>query len=241
MNDHLVLIEGKAASGKSASLMSMVNPERVAYLNTENGKRLPFPAKFKQVTVTDPLQVPASIEGLNGNPDYDVIVVDSLSFLMQMYEQQYVNTASNTMKAWGDYSGFFINLMQQSVAKSDKKIIFTSHVEDKYNEAELVTETKAVIKGSSAKIGVEAYFSCVVMAKRMPIKTLENYETDNKFLNITEEERELGFKYVFQTRHTKDCINEKIRHPLNMWSKQETYIDNNVDFLLQRLEEYYRS
>lgn len=37
MNDHLVLLEGKAACGKSGSFMYLDNPERVAYLNCENG------------------------------------------------------------------------------------------------------------------------------------------------------------------------------------------------------------
>ena len=62
-------------------------------------KKLPFPAKFKQVTVTDPLQVPATIESLTGNPNVDIIVIDSLSFLMQMYESDYVLTAANGQKA----------------------------------------------------------------------------------------------------------------------------------------------
>lgn len=99
VNDHLVLLEGKAAVGKSGSLMGLENPERVAYMNCENGKKLPFPAKFKQVVVTDPYQVPQAIEALTGNPDYDTIIIDSNSFLMQMFETQYVNTATNTMKA----------------------------------------------------------------------------------------------------------------------------------------------
>jgi len=36
MNDHLVLISGKSAGGKSASLMNLRNPEGVMYLNCEN-------------------------------------------------------------------------------------------------------------------------------------------------------------------------------------------------------------
>ena len=35
-NDHLVLISGKSATGKSASLMGIENPEGVMYLNCEN-------------------------------------------------------------------------------------------------------------------------------------------------------------------------------------------------------------
>lgn len=37
INDHLVLICGKSATGKSASLMNMDNPEGVMYLNCEAG------------------------------------------------------------------------------------------------------------------------------------------------------------------------------------------------------------
>jgi len=239
VNDHLILIEGKAASGKSASFMDFENPERVAYMNCENGKRLPFPAKFTQVTVTDPMQVPQSIASLNGNDKFDVIIVDSLSFLMQLYESHYVLTSANTMKAWGDYAQFFIRMMTDAVAKSDKVVIFTSHIEDTYNESEMITESAATVKGSLKKVGIEAYFSCVIMARRMPVTKLEQYEANNELLNITDRERALGFKYVFQVQFTKETIHEKIRHPLKMWSDQEVFIDNNVQFVINRLKEYY--
>lgn len=36
-NDHLVLLCGKSATGKSASLMGMDKPEGVMYLNCEAG------------------------------------------------------------------------------------------------------------------------------------------------------------------------------------------------------------
>ena len=239
VNDHLILIEGKAASGKSASFMNFVNPEGVAYMNCENGKRLPFPAKFTQVTVTDPLQVPSSIEALNANPMFHTIIIDSLSFLMQMYESMHVLPAKDTMRMWGQYAQFFIRMMNDVVAKSDKTIIFTSHTTDTYNESEMVNETSATVKGSLKNVGIEAFFSMVVMARRMPISKLEPYEEGNALLNITEHERNLGFKYVFQVQLTRDTINEKIRHPLMMWSEKEVYIDNNAQLLINRLKEYY--
>ena len=42
VNDNLVLVVGKSAAGKSASLMGLENPEGVMYLNCEAGKKLPF-------------------------------------------------------------------------------------------------------------------------------------------------------------------------------------------------------
>lgn len=241
-NDHLVLIEGRAACGKSGSLMNLKDPTRVAYLNCESGKKLPFPAKFKQVTVTDPLQVPTTIESLNGNQNIDVIVVDSLSFLMQMYESDYVINSANTQKAWQYYSQFFINMMQKSVAKSDKTIIFTSHVGDTFNENEMITETKALVKGSLSKMGLEAYFSCVIAAKKVKIKDLKPYLTDNnKLLTITPQEEAVGIKYVFQTQLTKETVNEKIRGPMGMWHYDETFINADANIVLERLKQYYGS
>ena len=98
MNNHLVLLCGKSAVGKTTSLRNILNPEGVAYANCEAGKSTPFACKFNQQTVTDPLQVPQTIDALIGNPKYHTIIVDSLSFLMQMYESVYVLNAVNSQK-----------------------------------------------------------------------------------------------------------------------------------------------
>lgn len=236
-NTQLVLIGGKSATGKSASLMGLRDPERVAYMNCENNKRLPFPAKFTQANVTDPLQVQQTMEALTGNPKYDVIVVDTLTYLMDMYETQYVLPSSNTMKSWGEYAQFFKRLMQEGVAKSDKQIIFTAHTSDIYNEGDMVTETMVKVKGSLMNQGVESYFSTVIATKKMSLKALDKYKSD--LLNITPQEEALGFKYVFQTMLTKETVNERIRGPLGMWLPNETFIDNNAQLVLDRLKQYY--
>lgn len=242
MNDHLVLALGKPATGKSASLMHLERPESILYLNCESGKKLPFRSKFKEVIITDPMQVPATIEKFTGHEKVSMIIIDSLSFLLQMYETQYVMTAPNTQKAWGDYSQFFINMMQKSVAGCDKSIVFTSHVQDKINEAEMTTETKAMAKGAIAKIGIEAYFSCVITTKKVPIKQLKAFIEKHgacDLLTITEEDEMLGYKHCFQTRLTADTVNETIRSPMGMWSVKETYIDSDMQKLFNRLKEYY--
>lgn len=238
-NTQLVLICGKSATGKSASLMNMREPEKVAYMNCENNKRLPFPAKFKQATVTDPHQVPQTITALTGNADYGTLVVDTLTFMMDMYETQYVINSANTMKAWGEYEQFFKRLMQDSVAKSDKAIVFMAHTSDIYNDSEMVNETLVKVKGSLMTKGIESFFSTVIAAKKMPVNKLEPYLEGNNLLTITDEERALGFKYVFQTKLTKETVNERIRSPLGMWSTAETFINNDVQLVLDRLNEYY--
>lgn len=236
-NTQLVLICGKTSTGKSASLMGLRNPERVAYMNCENNKRLPFPAKFMQANVVDPLQVQQTMEALTGNDKYDVIVVDTLTYLMDMYETQYVINSANTMKMWGEYAQFFKRIMQEGVAKSDKQIIFTAHTSDIYNESEMVSETMVKVKGSLMNQGIESYFSTVIATKKVPIKTLEKYKND--LLTITPEEERLEFKYCYQTQLTKETVNERIRGPLGMWLPNETFIDNNAQLVLDRLKQYY--
>jgi hypothetical protein len=98
-NDHLVLLCGKSATGKSASLMGLDNPEGVMYLNCEAGKRLPFKAKFKQFTITDPLQVIEAFDRAEEMADIHTIVVDSLTYLLDMYESNYVLNSTNGMQA----------------------------------------------------------------------------------------------------------------------------------------------
>ena len=59
-------------------------------------------------------------------------------------------------------------------------------------------------------------------------------------LNITPEEEALGFKYVYQTKLTKDTVNERLRGPLGLWDTKETYIDNNIQLVINRLRDYYQ-
>lgn len=237
VNDNLVLICGKSASGKSASLMGIEKPEGVVYLNCEAGKKLPFRSKFKELVVVDPFQVEDAFMQVEEMEDVHTIVVDSLNYLMDMYETQHVLTSTNTMQAWGEYTQFFKRLMQKHVASSTKNVIFLAHVVDQLNEGEMITETKVPAKGAIKNQGVESYFSTVLYAKKRKLKDLAEYKND--LLNVTPQEEALGFKYVYQTQLTKDTVNERIRNPMGMWDTKETFIDNNAQAVINRLNEYY--
>ena len=236
-NDHLVLIAGASASGKSASLMTLENQAGVMYLNCESGKKLPFPNKFLKLTVTDPLQVFEAFDEAENMPEIHTIVVDSITFLMDMFESIYVIGSANTMNGWAQYNQYFKTLMQDKVAKSTKRVIMIAHTLATLNENEMVMETKVPIKGALKNNGIEAYFSCVVYAKKVQLKNLKDYEND--LLVITPEEELVGYKHVFQTSITKDTVHERIRSPRFMWKTSESFIDNDVQKLLQRIEEYY--
>jgi len=237
MNDNLVLLAGKSATGKSAGLAGLQNPEGVIYLNCENGKKLPFKTKFKEFTITDPQQVYQAFAEAEKMDDVHTIIIDSLTYLMDMYESTKVLTASNTMQAWGDYAQFMKVLMSQVVASSSKNVIFTAHTSDVLNESEMINETVVKVKGSLMNQGIESFFSTVISCKKMPLSKMEIADSD--LYAINEEEELLGFKYVYQTRLTKETVNERIRSPLDMWSVNETFIDNNIQHILNRLHEYY--
>ena len=236
-NDHLILLVGKSATGKSTSLMGLENPEGVLYLNCEAGKRLPFKSKFVQKVVTDPLQIIEAFDWAETNEKIHTIVIDSLTYLLDMYESVYVLNSSNGMQAWGQFAQYFKTLMQQYVAKSNKSVIFTAHTSDTLNESEMLMETKVPVKGSLKNNGIESYFTVVIASKKVTLKALKDYSSP--MLTITPEEEALGFKYVFQTRITKETVNERLRGPLGLFETKETFIDNNIQLVLNHLKDYY--
>lgn len=238
MNHNLVLINGKSATGKSLSLRNIKDPAGVLYLNTENNKGLPFKSDFIEKTILDPYQIYEAFDYAETKPDIHTIVVDSLTYMMSMFETLHVLGSANTMKAWGDYAQFFKRLMSQYVANSTKNIIFTAHTMDVLNESDMVMETFIKVKGSLMNEGIESYFTTVVATKKVKLKALE--KSTSAMLDITDEEAALGFKYVFQTMLTKETVDERIRSSYRMWDAKETYIDNDVQHVIDRLHSYYK-
>ena len=236
-NHQLVLISGESGTGKSASLMNIRGQARWLYLNCEAGKRLPFKNNFDTYRITDPLQVYEAFDFGTDNPDVDGIVIDTVTFLMDMYESQYVLNSTNTQKAWGDYAQFFKNLMQVYVTRFKKPTIILGHTRGELNESLNIIEKSVPVKGSLKGNGIEAYFSTVVSTKRLELKRLKDY--GNPMLKVTSEDEALGYKHVFQTRPTKETVGERIRGPIGLFSRQETFIDNDAQLLLDHLQAYY--
>ena len=237
MNDHLILIGGESTTGKSACLRNIKDPEGVMYLNLESNKDLPFASKFKQFNVTDPLQVIEALTKAEGMPGIHTIVVDSLTFMLDQWKTRYLHKAKDTQKAWGQFAEFFKELMTMHVAKSTKTVIFTAHTQTVLNEQTMMMETKVPVQGSLKGNGIEAFFSTIVYTKVLPVTTLKNFANPN--LTFTEDEEEIGIKHVFQTRLTKETVGDKIRSNMGMWEKNETYIDNDAQVLIDRLTNYY--
>jgi hypothetical protein len=71
----------------------------------------------------------------------------------------------------------------------------------------------------------------------MPLSKLKL--ANSPMYKINDDEETLGFKYVYQTRLTKETVNERMRSPVGMWEIKETFIDNNIQHVLNRLHDYY--
>lgn len=238
MNEHLVLISGESGTGKSASLMNIPNQKKWMYLNCEAGKRLPFKNDFQSFKIIDPYQVYEAFDHATANPnDFDGIVIDTSTFLMDMYESKYVINAANTQNAWGNYFQYFKNLMQDKVVRFNKPTLILAHTLSELDEKAMEMRTKVPVKGALKNNGIEAFFSTVVSTKKIQLTELEKYS--NNLLHITEDDEMLGYKHVFQTRLTKKTVGDRIRSPMSMFTREQTYIDNDAYQLLQHMEKFY--
>lgn len=233
MNNHICLALGKPSTGKSSSLRNLP-ADKTAYINFDN-KPLPFSVPFyKDIRVSNIDTVLNGLGKLETDENVEYIIVDTITYMMDMFENQKVVTAVNTQKAWGDYAQFYWSFLHK-IKSSKKKIIIFGHTKDVYNESEMVTEQRVPVKGAIGNRGVEADFTIIVGSKKVKIDSLES----NELLNITKREEAKGFKYVFQTDVTKDTMNEKMRSPLGLWSDEELFIDNDVVSVMDRITKYY--
>lgn len=239
MNRNIILVVGESKGGKTSSLRNLKNPKGVMYLNAESNKGLPFKngSLFWNITITDPYDIYDAFNAAEEEPDVHTIVLDTITMSMDMFESIHVIPATDTQKMWGQYHQFFLNLMQEYVAKSSKRVIFLAHVDSILNEEKGITETKVKVKGALQARGVEAYFNVVIASKCLPIKKLSKVKND--LFTLTDREEVVGFKYVFQTERTKDTSGERIACPFELFSLDETFIDNDVELVFKRINEFY--
>lgn len=237
-NNQMILIGGVSGKGKSAALRNIRNQSKWMYINTEAGKRLPFKNSFMNVRIDEPYQIHGYVDdAIEAGDDCQGIIIDSSTFMMDMFETQYVVGQHDTMKGWANYAQFWKTLMQDKLVKFGKPVIIIAHVLETYDEKAMDFKRSVPIKGALKNQGVEAYFSTVVEALTIPLKDLK--ETDPELFHVSEDEEDLGFKYVFQTRLTSATIGTRIRSPMGMFSKRQTYMDNDAQLLLDYLHKFY--
>jgi hypothetical protein len=238
-NKNLLLIAGHSATGKTASLRNLKNQEGIVYLNCECNKGLPFKNSFKYATITDIETFEACLTASISSDECHTIIIDTLDFLLEMFVSQKINhpDIEDTRSAWGDYTEFFKRIMKEHVASTNKRIIFLAHLTESIDENTGQKVASIPCSAKLSKMGIPSFFSHIVCTHKHSVDYLKQF--DNPLLNITEDDEDVGFKYVFQTRPTKDTRHLPIRGPMGMWEKQETFIDNCAEAVCTKVEEYF--
>lgn len=235
-----ILISGDTGVGKSSTLRNMRGSEGILYLNCDGGKPLPFKTKAKQMTIDDPYEIFAFYDKVIANPGrFHTIVTDTVSFMMNRFESVHVIGSANTMTAWGEYGQFFPKLMYDYVSKYDGYSVMYGHEEGILNEETQRMQYSVPVKGALKKNGLEAYFTTVLSAKKVTIKDIEKEAEEGKLLTISDRDRSLGYKHVLQTRTIKATVGDRIRTPFGLFADEETYIENDVQLVIDRLTAYY--
>ena len=237
MDNRVVLVMGKPSTGKTSSLRNLKNPEGVFYLNFD-GKGLPFKNKFTVKKIEDVADTLDYLDAVKDEPKIHTIIIDTLTFMMDQYETQYVVYSSNTMQGWSNYQQFYKQVLHKCKV-SGKNVIVLAHSDTVMNEQEMVLETKVPIKGAIARRGAEADFEIILSSKTIPIKKLE-YLGKTDLLQPEPLDGVQGFKYVFQTMIDKDTVNEKMRSPMGFWKyPEEKFINNDLQLVIDKLNEYF--
>lgn len=235
-----VLICGESGTGKSASLRNLRGQEGVLYINCEGGKPLPFKNKFKRVTIDDPEEIFDLYQQVMDNPGrFHTIIVDTISFMMDRFESVHVIGSANTMVQWGAYAQFFKKLMYDYVAKFEGYSIMLGHMESVLDENTGKFSYSVPVKGALKKNGLEAYFTTVIVTKKATIKEINKDAVEGKLLTLTDRDKDVGYKHVFQTRTTKATVGDRVRSPFGLFSDDETFIDNDAQIVIDQLVGYY--
>lgn len=223
--------------GKTECLRNL-DPKKVAYANYDKKDHFfGFAMDEKIDNVTDTL---AFLDAAESIDQIEYIVIDTLTYMMDMFARQVVNTAADSRSAWGDYATFYEEVIQR-LQMSKKNVIVLSHIKDMYNEKELITEQRVPVQGKIGGRGVEADFSTIVMTTTMPFDYFDGHDGKSKIedLNPSFEEELKGVKHVFMTMATRDSMGAPVRAYKGMWNKKsDLYLDNDVQILFDRIAEF---
>lgn len=239
-NKRLILIAGESASGKSASLRNLNDPEGVLYLNFEH-KDLPFAFEDGEFSCQDIYNSEELLDALSyalDNPDeYHTVVFDTATFMLDMLNREFIQEVSDTQKGWANFQNFIKDMMLNYVGMMSQTCIFLAHTVQQLNPNTGEMESRVPIQGALKNNGFEAFFSLVVHTKTISLRKLEKQKS--KLLSISDAEEIMGIKYVYQVNKTKETSSDRIRSPMGMFPPTEPYMDNDAQLLSDALEMFY--
>jgi hypothetical protein len=235
-NKRIVLIVGEQRTGKSRSLKTIKHPERVAYANCDC-KDLSFKDKFAyHEEFTDPSDLPNYIDAMEAEEDIDTIVIDTITYLMRSFKINYIDDAIDSRAGWGNMQKYYNKLMLQ-IKASSMNVIILGHVFPYIDEESGEVQSKMDFQGSIARSPV-GDFTTVLETKSLNInKKLLKMENDT--FNFSDRDTMDGIKYCFITRRTKAYPYTLARSAEDLWEDDQLLINNDLQIVLDKLEDYY--
>lgn len=203
------LLVSQSGKGKTYSFRNL-NPETTGFINTEN-KPLPFKNRFK--FHARPLKFPGALQALkdySANPEIDVIVIDSLSAVMEMLLEE-CRANYRGFDIWSNYNqriGEYIKLIKQA----PKEVFVTAHYETLNLEGD--QEKRVKVKGKEWEGVIEKEFTLVLYA-------------DAKFKESTAD-------YFF--RLAGEGLSAKC--PPGIFGEGTIKIQNDCQFILDKLRDF---
>ena len=155
---------------------------------------------------------------------------------LDKWESENVKGSGNGLASWAEYQENMTRLIQKEFRACKRDVILTWHYISIEDEKTQKSKDSLAMKGSMGKRGAEAYFTNIFTAKCLELTDLLPYQND--LLHITEEDELRGFKHVIQTQKTKDTLNEPTRSLDGAFSIKETFVDCDLQQILDRLHKY---
>lgn len=224
MQEKMFLLIGKTGEGKTYSLRNLPL-EKTAYINGD-GKAPSFKGTaklYKNWVITNVKNVLKGLDILIQDENVEYIVIDTLNFIMNLFEIQVVNTHVNskgqldTMKGWALYQTFYKELIHK-LKTSKKNVIVLTHPTEFFHEEMGRFQMSATMKGSLKNM-VEADFTVVAYT----------YVSINQETDMPE--------YKFLVRKTKETTGWSVKSPPDMFEKEFTDT-NDVLLVLDAIEKY---
>ncbi len=216
--DKTLLIVGDTGTGKTTSMEDLPLKHTI-YINVD-GKMLPFRAKslYKHVNLESTEQLINGMIAAEDDPQVEFVVVDTLTFLGDMFYTEHIEHASNGMAGWAAYKSY-INKVLNMAKKSSKHYVFLAHAQDVYDEKEMITKSFGKIQGSLKGGGLEQHFTFVLYSQ--VVKGDDGMP-----------------KYVFQTNKSKQNMGVSAKTPRGIFTEPYTEA-NSIREVFHAIDTYY--
>lgn len=215
--DTTVLCIADSGCGKTSSLRNL-DLSTVCYVNVD-AKPIPFRHSdlAKNINLSSTQQLINGMEQIEDDMDIEYCVIDTITFLGDMFYTENIENSSNGMRAWQDYKSYILKVINMA-KRSHINYIFLAHAQDVYDEKEMVTKTFAKIQGSLKGGGLEGHFTFVLY-------------------NIVKSGADGMPEYKYLTKKDKGYIGVSAKTPFDMI---DTWIDNDITLFHKAVKEFYQ-